>query len=203
MNRFLSVAFAAPVIFLATISAALADGGTITGTDIYNFLMPTIQAVVGALLAYGVGWLFVLVKNKLGISIDDSMRSSIQTAATNAAGLVLNSLGNTLQGKTITVSNPLIADAVNYVLKNAPDGRSLRPDARFYRSEDRGTPAAGRQYHDYRDHAEHVTWKLSLLGWRLRAPACSLEQSRSCFWMLGTHTRRTRLSVMWRQLRHR
>ena len=74
----------------------------------------------------------MLLKNKLGVSIDDSMRASVQTAATNAAGLVLNQLGNSLQGKTITVGTPFIADAVNYVLKNAPDAVAhfgLTPDA--------------------------------------------------------------------------
>lgn len=110
----------------------MADTGTITGSDIAGFILPTIQAVVSALLLYSVGWLALLLKTKLGVSIDDSMRSSIQTAATNAAGLVLNQLGNSLQGKTITVQTPFIADAVNYVLKNAPDAVAhfgLTPDA--------------------------------------------------------------------------
>jgi len=132
MNRLFKAALCAVLFTAAFISSAMADTGTITGSDIAGFVMPTIQAVVSALVLYGVGWLALLLKTKLGVSIDDSMRASIQTAATNAAGLVLNQLGNTLQGKTITVQTPFIADAVNYVLKNAPDAVAhfgLTPDA--------------------------------------------------------------------------
>lgn len=67
-----------------------------------------------------VGWLLLLLKQKTGLSIDDSMRDALQTAVTNAAGLVLNKLGNQLQGKVIDVHNPFVAAAVNYVLMSAP-----------------------------------------------------------------------------------
>jgi hypothetical protein len=72
-----------------------------------------------------------LLKTKLGVSIDDSMRASLQTAATNAAGLVLNSLGNNLSGVVVDVKSSLIADAVNYMIKAAPDAIAhfgLTPD---------------------------------------------------------------------------
>lgn len=122
MNRLFKAALCAVLFAAAFVSSAFAaDTGIITGADIAGFIMPTIQAVITALILYGVGWLALLLKTKLGVSIDDSMRASIQTAATNAAGLVLNQLGNQLQGKTIEVGTPFIADAVNYVLKNAPD----------------------------------------------------------------------------------
>jgi hypothetical protein len=42
-------------------------------------------------------------------------------SATNAAGLVLNQLGNSRQDKKIDVGNQFVADAANYVLKAAPD----------------------------------------------------------------------------------
>jgi hypothetical protein len=61
------------------------------------------ESAVGALITFLAGWVLVLLKSKLGLSIDDSIRASIQTAATNAAGLVLNKLGNTLNGKTVDV----------------------------------------------------------------------------------------------------
>jgi hypothetical protein len=60
-----------------------------------------------------------LCKTKLGVSIDDSMRASLQTAATNAAGRVFNWLGNTLQDKKVDVGNQFVADAVNHVIKAA------------------------------------------------------------------------------------
>jgi hypothetical protein len=108
---------------------------TTTSVDIGGFwtaLLPYIASAVGGLITFLVGWVLVLVKSKLGLSIDDSMRASLQTAATNATGLVLNKLGNTLNGKTVDVGNVLVADAVNYVMKAAPDAIAhfgLTPDA--------------------------------------------------------------------------
>lgn len=108
---------------------------TTTSVDIGGFwtaLLPYIASAVGGLITFLVGWVLVLVKSKLGLSIDDSMRASQQTAATNATGLVLNKLGNTLNGKTVDVGNVLVADAVNYVMKAAPDAIAhfgLTPDA--------------------------------------------------------------------------
>lgn len=78
-----------------------------------------------------IGWVLLLVKQKTGLSIDDSMRDALQSAVTNAAGLVLNKLGNQLQGRTIDVKNEFVAAAINYVLKNAPDAVEhfgIKPD---------------------------------------------------------------------------
>jgi hypothetical protein len=130
MKRLLSVAFAAPVLLLLAIGSASADTSIAAG-DVWSAIQTYIAAAVGALISAGVGWLIVLLNRKLGLSIDDSMRSSLQTAATNAAGLVLNQFGNRLSGVKIDVKNELIADAVNYVLQAAPDAVAhfgLTPD---------------------------------------------------------------------------
>lgn len=120
MNRILSVALAAPALLLFAAPGAYADT-TIAVGDIWSGIVPYIVAAIGALISAAVGWLIYLVNKKLGISIDDSMRSSLQTAATNAAGLVLNKLGNQLAGTKIDVKNQYVAEAVNYVLTAAPD----------------------------------------------------------------------------------
>lgn len=120
MKRFLSVASAAPTILLLVATSAYADT-TIAIGDIWSGIVPYIVAAIGALISAAVGWLIYLVNKKLGISIDDSMRNSLQTAATNAAGLVLNKLGNQIAGAKIDVKNQYVAEAVNYVLTAAPD----------------------------------------------------------------------------------
>jgi hypothetical protein len=60
------------------------------------------------------------LKTKLGISIDDSLRNALQTATTNAAGLVLNQIGNQLQGKVLDVG-VIGNEVVRYVMNNVPD----------------------------------------------------------------------------------
>jgi predicted PurR-regulated permease PerM len=92
---------------------------TIAVGDLWNGLLPYIVAAIGALITFLVGWVLTLLKTKLGVSIDDSMRASLQTAATNAAGRVFNWLGNTLQDKKVDVGNQFVADAVNHVIKAA------------------------------------------------------------------------------------
>jgi uncharacterized membrane protein len=131
MTRLRRAAFAAPVFLLLAVSAARADALVAVG-EIWTGLVPYIVAAIGALISAAVGWLVYLVNRKLGLSIDDSLRDSLQTAAANAAGLVVNGLGNRLSGVTIDVRSELVADAVNYVLKAAPDAVAhfcLTPEA--------------------------------------------------------------------------
>lgn len=118
-------------LILVSPHTAFAQTSTVSAGDVYSAMLPYFASAVGAVITFLVGWVLMLAKSKLGISIDDSMRSSLQTAATNAAGLALNSLDNTLSGKTIDVKHPAIAEAVLYVVKNAPDAMAhfgLSPD---------------------------------------------------------------------------
>jgi len=131
MTRLFRAALAAPVLLLPAVSAARADALVVVG-DIWTGLVPYVVAVIGALISAAVGWLVYLVNKKLGLSIDDSLRDSLQTAAANAAGLVLAGLGSRLSGMTLDVRSALVADAVNYVLKAAPDAVAhfgLTPEA--------------------------------------------------------------------------
>ncbi len=131
MKRVLRAALAAPVLLLLAASAARADALVAVG-DIWAGLVPYIVAALGALISAAAGWLVYLVNRKLDLSIDDSLRDSLQTAAANAAGLVLAQLGNRFAGATLDVRSALVADAVNYVLKAAPDAVAhfgLTPEA--------------------------------------------------------------------------
>lgn len=130
--KLLSLIAGAMLLALASGSAAFAQSSTIAVGDIYSAFLPYLVAIIGAVVTVLVGWLLSLAKTKLGISIDDSMRDSLQTALRNGAGLALNSLGNNLAGKTIDVKSAAVAAAVTYVAKNAPDAMAhfgLTPDA--------------------------------------------------------------------------
>ncbi|TAK50225.1 MAG: hypothetical protein EPO23_03195 [Xanthobacteraceae bacterium] len=79
-----------------------------------------IAAVASALIIGLIGIVLELIRRKMGLSIEDSQRDALQTALTNAAGLALNALGHKLEGKTITISNPAIDQALTYVIQAAP-----------------------------------------------------------------------------------
>lgn len=131
MTRLLRAALAAPVLLVLAASAARAEALVAVG-EIWAGLVPYIVAALGALTSAAVGWLVYLVNKKLGLSIDDSLRDSLQTAAANAAGLVIAQLGSRLSGMTLDVRSAPVADAVNYVLKAAPDAVAhfgLTPEA--------------------------------------------------------------------------
>lgn len=115
--------FAAMAAFLFCVfvaGTALAQATTIDVGGAWTSLQTWTITIVSVAVSALIGWVLLKVKEKTGLSIDDSMRAALQTAVTNAAGLVLNKLGNQLQGKTIDVHNAFVAAAVNYVLKSAP-----------------------------------------------------------------------------------
>jgi hypothetical protein len=121
---FAFAAWASVGLMLLTLGATVALAQSATAVDvggIYGGFRPYIVDIVGSLITLGVGWLLVLLKSKFNLDIDASHRDALQTALTNGAGLALNKLGNSLQGKSIEVGNPAVASAVNLVLKSAPD----------------------------------------------------------------------------------
>jgi hypothetical protein len=81
---------------------------------------PYIDAAISAAAFAAVGFVVFYVNKMTGLKIEDSQREALQTALTNAAGLVVNQLGNKLDGKVITSGHQAIDQAVNYVLKSAP-----------------------------------------------------------------------------------
>lgn len=99
---------------------------------IYEALAPYLIAVVSTLAAAIVGVLADLLRRKFGLQIEAQHRDALQTALTNAAGLVIAKGGDALKGKTIDISNPLVAAGVNYVRDAVPDAVSkfgLTPEA--------------------------------------------------------------------------
>lgn len=114
MNRiYLGLAFV-----LAFITSAHAD---ISVGQAFGAWREYIDAIMTALIVGLVGIVLELLRRKLGISIEDSQRQALQTALTNAAGLAVNRLDSALAGKTVTTKNEAVDEAINYVLRSAPD----------------------------------------------------------------------------------
>jgi hypothetical protein len=93
---------------------AVAIGGA------FSAVQSWILTVVGALASAAIAWVSKMLNDRLGISVDDSLRNALQTATTNAAGLVLNGIGNQLQGRKLDVGE-VGNNIVQYVFANVPD----------------------------------------------------------------------------------
>jgi hypothetical protein len=123
MKRFYYAGAFAAGILCGAATMALAQTATSNAaplTELWSAVQTWILTVVGAVVPSVIGWVSITLKNKLGISIDDSMRNALQTATTNAAGLVLNKIGNQLQGKVLDIGQ-IGNEMVKYVLNNVPD----------------------------------------------------------------------------------
>ena len=81
------------------------------------YIVEVLQIVVAAIVAL----LAELARRKFNLSIEAEHREVLQQALTNGAGLVLNQLGNSLEGKTVDLHSAAVAKAVDYVARSAPD----------------------------------------------------------------------------------
>jgi hypothetical protein len=122
MKRFYYAgAFAAGILCgAATMALAQATSNAVVLSEPWSAVQTWILTLVGAVIASLIGWVTVTLNKKLGISIEDSMRNALQTATTNAAGLVLNKIGNQLQGKVLDLGY-VGNDMVKYVMNAVPD----------------------------------------------------------------------------------
>lgn len=118
MFRFLAFAGA---MMLALAAPAFAQTTTIEGASIFGALKPYITELVGIFVAGVLGYLATLVKAKFGLDIEAKHREALQTALTNAAGLLIAKGDGLAAGINFDVKNPIVAEAVNYALKGAPD----------------------------------------------------------------------------------
>jgi ABC-type transport system involved in cytochrome bd biosynthesis fused ATPase/permease subunit len=105
-------------IILMHLAVALAD---ISVGQAFGTWREYIDAVMSAAILFVIGFICAAIYKYTGIKIDQGYRDSLQTALTNAGALALNKLGNDLDGKVITTTHPAIDEALNYVLKGAPD----------------------------------------------------------------------------------
>lgn len=104
----------------AAVMAAQPAAAAIDLGEVYGSFKPYIEAAVTAGVVGLVGVVLELLRRKLNLSIDDSSRAALQTALTNGAGLALNKIGNSLQGRTVEVGHPAVEEALRYVLAAAP-----------------------------------------------------------------------------------
>jgi hypothetical protein len=95
-----------------------------TDINVGQLLSPWVEALMSALLVLVtaiIGWIAAAIQRRTGIEIEAKHREALQTALTNAAGLVLNKVKSSLSDVTIDVRHPAIKDAILYINGAVPD----------------------------------------------------------------------------------
>lgn len=100
---------------------AYAQGTVVDGGSIFGIFKPYLVELIGLVITAILGYALKILRDKTGIDIDAKHRDTIQSALTNGAGLVIARAGDHMSGLKVDVKNEVIADAVNYVLRSAPD----------------------------------------------------------------------------------
>ena len=82
---------------------------------------PYIADLLGLLVVAALGYISTIAKTKLGITIDQGMRDSLHASAVTGINMALGQLNGRLDNLSVDVKNKLLADAMNYLVKAAPD----------------------------------------------------------------------------------
>ena len=104
-----------PIVVAQPESTAVINVGAIFGAA-----APYINAVANDLIYAGMAWLFWLLKTKLNVNIDSEHRASLTAAAQRQASSLIADGAVTMQGKTVTVDNNALAEAVSALIAAAP-----------------------------------------------------------------------------------
>lgn len=95
-----------------------------TSINVGQLLAPWLEMLVGAvaiLITALLGWITAMIKQKTGIDIEARHREALQTALTNAAGLVISRVQGSIADVDFDVRHALVKDAILYVNQAAPD----------------------------------------------------------------------------------
>ncbi|SPL65332.1 hypothetical protein [Ochrobactrum soli] len=113
----------AAFILIGAVAGALAqDAATsVKASTIFDVFMPYIQEAAFALVAAAVGWLLVKWSKLTGLNIEASHRDALQTTLQNAVNFGLNRLEDKANKASINVKSAVLAAAIDYVFKSAPD----------------------------------------------------------------------------------
>lgn len=117
---FAALIFAVVLIPLAA-AAAESSGGVIEVGGFLSQLKPFVDTLIGGVLSAVVGWVLFIVKSKLNISIDDSMRDAFLTWARNQASSLVADGFVKVTGLKVEVQSVALATAANTIFKLVPD----------------------------------------------------------------------------------
>lgn len=127
MTAILLALAALVAVLMPTDAHAQIDGGSI-----FNAWRPVLAEWLNVAIAAAVAYAANLLRQKFKIEIEANHRDALQTALTNAAGLVIAKVGSVAETVKVGTGTPALDEGVTYVLKAAPDALAyfgLQPDA--------------------------------------------------------------------------
>jgi len=125
--RILSIILAALAVILLPVTlatVAFAQDATQPSIEVGAFLgelLPLLREVLSLVLLAILGWLAMWIKRKFGLDIEETHRKALHSAILTGIGRAASRYGSGLTNIRVDVDSPLVADAVNYVLRSVPD----------------------------------------------------------------------------------
>ena len=114
-----------PYVGLAVVVFAQQAAAVKSTTDVgllpwYQILEPYLVTVVGIVASTILGWIGILLKQKLGIEVDANLNATLQQAATNAASHAIAGLEGPIGDRQIDVHSELVKRGVDYLQTMIP-----------------------------------------------------------------------------------
>lgn len=88
---------------------------------LYSTIRPMIADLLGLLVVAALGYISTLAKTRFGITIDKGMKDSLHASAVTGINMALGQLNGRLDNLSVDVKNKVLADALNYLVRAAPD----------------------------------------------------------------------------------
>lgn len=116
--RFIAVFFAA---LLVTASLAQAQETAVSVAPLVNFVLPILMTLISGVVTVGLPIVLTRLSQRYGLQIEQEKRDALQVTFTNAAGGLLQKLGDQARTLKVDMRNPDVAAAVGRALRGAPD----------------------------------------------------------------------------------
>jgi hypothetical protein len=105
---------------LLTVPAFAQDTTVALPDTLIGFLVQMLFLIVSGVIAIFLPLVLTRLAAKYGLQIEQEKRDALQVTFTNAAGGLLQRLGDEARNLRVDLKNPAVADAVNRALKGAP-----------------------------------------------------------------------------------
>lgn len=117
-------AHAAVVVALLLIAPAFAADGAVTAGSLFADVRGILEAVLGVVAAAIVGLLAWGARQAFGVTVDEKMRTALQSAITGGIHLGLDAVQGLANRSTFAVRSEVLSTAMGYVQRYAPDALS-------------------------------------------------------------------------------
>lgn len=105
----------------ALAAAALAQDTTVGISPLVDFVLPILLTVISGIISIGLPIILTKLAARYNLQIEQARRDALQVTLTNAAGGLLQKLGDRARTLQLDVRNPDVAEAVQRVVQGAPD----------------------------------------------------------------------------------